>query len=114
MATRGKTKRIPLQKMIWCKVRYWQSLHDISNEELEYREKVTVEYLGQYTEDAEPSDSSQSAPEESNLNHAETPSEPDGSGSDDPRYAILFISSLLAIGGIALLWRMKRTGKSSL
>lgn len=86
----------------------------ISNEELEYREKVTVEYLGQYTEDAEPSDSSQSAPEESNLNHAETPSEPDGSGSDDPRYAILFISSLLAIGGIALLWRMKRTGKSSL
>ena len=34
MATRGKTKRIPLQKMIWCKVRYWQSLHDISNEEL--------------------------------------------------------------------------------
>lgn len=34
MATRGKSKRIPLQKLIWCRIRYWQNLHDVSNEEL--------------------------------------------------------------------------------
>ena len=34
MASKKSPKRIPLQKMIWCKVRYWQNLHDISNEEL--------------------------------------------------------------------------------
>lgn len=34
MAAKCKSKRIPLQKIIWCKVRYWQNLHDISNEEL--------------------------------------------------------------------------------
>ena len=34
MAVKGKNKRIPLQKKIWCKIRYWQNLNDISDEEL--------------------------------------------------------------------------------
>ena len=34
MATKSKNKRIPLQKIIWCKIRYWQNLNDISDEEL--------------------------------------------------------------------------------
>lgn len=29
-----KTKQIPFQKQIWCKIRYYQQLHDISNEKL--------------------------------------------------------------------------------
>ena len=27
-------KRIPLYKRIWCKIRYWQSLRDVSDSEL--------------------------------------------------------------------------------
>lgn len=32
--TRKESKRIPLQKAIWCKLRYWQSLQDISDSDL--------------------------------------------------------------------------------
>lgn len=53
MAEKGKIKRIPLQKTIWCKVRYWQNLNDISDHEL-------ADYLGctertLYNYDANPS-----------------------------------------------------------
>ena len=34
MAAKCKNERIPLQKLLWCKIRYWQNLHDVSNEEL--------------------------------------------------------------------------------
>lgn len=34
MTAKRKTERIPLQKTIWCKIRYWQNLHDVSDEEL--------------------------------------------------------------------------------
>ena len=34
MAAKCKSKRIPLQKLLWCKIRYWQNLHDVSNDEL--------------------------------------------------------------------------------
>ena len=37
--TRKKSKRIPLQKEIWCKVRYWQNINDVSDKDL-------AEYLG--------------------------------------------------------------------
>ena len=39
MVTKSKKKRIPLHKVIWCKIRYWQNLNDISDEEL-------ADYLG--------------------------------------------------------------------
>lgn len=37
--TRKKSKRIPLQKEIWYKVRYWQNINDVSDKDL-------AEYLG--------------------------------------------------------------------
>lgn len=29
-----KPKRIPIYKSIWCKIRYWQMIYDMSDEEL--------------------------------------------------------------------------------
>ena len=34
MAMKNKQKHIPLQKTIWCKIRYWQLLHDWTDDEL--------------------------------------------------------------------------------
>lgn len=51
MAGNSKNKRIPLQKTIWCKVRYWQNLHDISDEELAGYLRCTVRTLQNYDHD---------------------------------------------------------------
>ena len=32
MAMKNKQKHIPLQKTIWCKIRYWQLLHDLTDD----------------------------------------------------------------------------------
>ncbi|MDD6268833.1 MAG: hypothetical protein ACI4JN_11775 [Ruminococcus sp.] len=53
MAAKGKNKRIPLQKTIWCKVRYWQNLNDISDHELADFLGCTERTLHNY--DADPS-----------------------------------------------------------
>lgn len=31
---KAREKRIPLHKLIWCKIRYYQQLHDISDEDM--------------------------------------------------------------------------------
>lgn len=48
MDTRNKNKRIPLQKTIWCKIRYWQNLHDVSDEELAGYLGCSVRTLANY------------------------------------------------------------------
>jgi predicted transcriptional regulator len=53
MTEKGKIKRIPLQKTIWCKVRYWQNLNDISDHELADYLGCTERTLHNY--DADPS-----------------------------------------------------------
>lgn len=40
-----KDKRIPIYKKIWCKIRYWQSLKDISDNELANCLSLSVEVL---------------------------------------------------------------------
>ena len=49
-----KNKRIPLQKEIWCKIRYLQQLNDISDEELSRYLAVTVRTIKNYDKDASP------------------------------------------------------------
>ena len=51
MAAKGKVKRIPLQKSIWCKIRYWQNLHDISDEELAVYLGCSTRTLQNYDKD---------------------------------------------------------------
>jgi len=34
MTAKAKQKRIPLHKQIWCKIRYYQQLNDISDEDM--------------------------------------------------------------------------------
>lgn len=48
-----KSKRIPLQKAIWCKLRYWQRLQDISDADLACYLGCTERTLHNY--DADPS-----------------------------------------------------------
>lgn len=47
-----KTKRIPFQKMIWCKIRYYQHLHDISNSQLASTMGVIERTLKEYDKDS--------------------------------------------------------------
>lgn len=48
-----KEKRITLYKKIWCKIRYWQNLNDISNEELARILCVSTRTLLTYDKNAE-------------------------------------------------------------
>ena len=47
------TKRITLYKRIWCKVRYWQNLRDISDAELASYLQVGERTLHEYDKSAE-------------------------------------------------------------
>jgi transcriptional regulator with XRE-family HTH domain len=47
-----KEKRITLYKKIWCKIRYWQSLNDISDEELATHLGVSIRTIKEYDKDA--------------------------------------------------------------
>ena len=46
------SKRIPLYKKIWCKIRYWQSLNDKTDEELAVYLQVSVRTLHEYDKNA--------------------------------------------------------------
>lgn len=48
-----KPKRIPLYKRIWCKIRYWQSLRDISDAELAGYLQVGERTLREYDKSAQ-------------------------------------------------------------
>lgn len=48
-----KTPRITLYKHIWCKVRYWQNLRDVSDAELASYLKVGERTLHEYDKSAE-------------------------------------------------------------
>ena len=48
-----KQKRITSYKKIWCKIRYWQSLNDVSNEELARILCVSTRTLLTYDKNAE-------------------------------------------------------------
>ena len=47
-----KEKRIPFQKLIWCKIRYYQQLHDITNGELALMLGVIERTLREYDKDS--------------------------------------------------------------
>lgn len=47
-----KEKRITLQKKIWCKIRYYQQLYDISDADLANYLGVTTRTLKNYDRDA--------------------------------------------------------------
>lgn len=79
----------------------------ISNEELTFSTDEKVEFLGRY-EDEEPQLSE--SPEEKKLIEKET-SQPDDAGGDNPLYAILFVCTLLAVCGIAMILRMRHTNR---
>lgn len=51
MAMKTK-KRIPLQKTIWCKIRYWQLLHDLTDDELAMYLNCSTRTLQNYDHDA--------------------------------------------------------------
>lgn len=48
-----KTQRITLYKRIWCKIRYWQNLKDVSDSELASYLQVGVRTLHDYDKSAE-------------------------------------------------------------
>lgn len=48
-----KDKRIPIYKKIWCKIRYWQSLKDISDNELANCLNVCDRTLKEYDRNAQ-------------------------------------------------------------
>lgn len=48
-----KNNRITTQKKIWCKIRYYQQLHDISDEELAKYLNVHTRTLRTYDKGAE-------------------------------------------------------------
>jgi hypothetical protein len=48
-----KEQRITLYKRIWCKVRYWQSLRDVSDAELASYLQVGERTLHEYDKSAE-------------------------------------------------------------
>lgn len=57
MQIRGKNhmknvKRIPLQKLLWCKIRYYQQLHDVSDELLSDTIGVNERTLKEYDKNA--------------------------------------------------------------
>ncbi len=47
-----KTERIALYKIVWCKIRYWQNLHDISDTELAASLQVGERTLHEYDKNA--------------------------------------------------------------
>lgn len=47
-----REKRIALYKKIWCKIRYWQSLKDVSDTELAAYLQVTERTLHEYDKNA--------------------------------------------------------------
>lgn len=47
-----KEKRIALYKKIWCKIRYWQSLKDVSDSELANYLQVGKHTLHEYNKNA--------------------------------------------------------------
>lgn len=47
-----KEKRITLYKKIWCKIRYWQNLNDIPDEELATHLGVSIRTIKEYDKDA--------------------------------------------------------------
>ncbi|MDE6426691.1 MAG: hypothetical protein K2K89_11240 [Ruminococcus sp.] len=47
-----KEKRIALYKKIWCKIRYWQSLKDVSDSELANCLQVGERTLHEYDKNA--------------------------------------------------------------
>lgn len=47
-----KDKRITLYKIIWCKIRYWQSLRDITDAELAAALQVGERTLHEYDKNA--------------------------------------------------------------
>ena len=47
-----KEKRIPLYKLIWCKIRYWQQLKDISDSELAAYLNIGERTLHEYDKNA--------------------------------------------------------------
>lgn len=47
-----KEKRVTIYKKIWCKIRYWQSLKDISDRELAAYLKVCERTLRDYDKSA--------------------------------------------------------------
>lgn len=47
-----KEKRIALYKKIWCKIRYWQSLKDVSDSELANYLQVGERTLHEYDKNA--------------------------------------------------------------
>ena len=49
-----KEKRITLQKKIWCKIRYYQQLHDISDTDLASSMGISIRTLKEYDKDASP------------------------------------------------------------
>lgn len=53
MAKKDKDKRITLYKRIWCKIRYWQSLKDISDAELAALLQVGERTLKEYDKSAQ-------------------------------------------------------------
>lgn len=82
----------------------------ISNDDLSFSIDQKVEYLGEYTEEEEPSESSDASSAEKKLAANET-SPVDDKGGDNPLYAIIFVCTLLAICGIAMILRMKHTNR---
>ena len=52
MAMKNKQKHIPLQKTIWCKIRYWQLLHDCTDDELAMYLNCSTRTLQNYDHDA--------------------------------------------------------------
>ena len=52
MAMKNKQKHIPLQKTIWCKIRYWQLLHDLTDDELAMYLNCSTRTLQNYDHDA--------------------------------------------------------------
>lgn len=48
-----RIERITLYKLIWCKIRYYQQLHNISDEELAMSLNVHIRTLHEYDKNAE-------------------------------------------------------------
>ena len=49
----NKDTRKPFQKMIWCKVRYWQHFNDVTNEQLANYFQVKTRTLTEYDKSPE-------------------------------------------------------------
>lgn len=52
VCNKERNKRISLDKIIWCKIRYYQQLYDISDDDLAARLGVCSRTLANYDKDA--------------------------------------------------------------